>query len=174
MDKKTVLAELVKMADEFDSKGAFENADALTEVAKRLAQFDDDFGGGSWERDDDYNVHEENELMRDQWLERQSEGEGRYSSEEEAMEAARYRQANEANVPYVMLRDIDTDDDRETTYDVMPLEEYNREGSYLEGYRDIPPANHEELARYHRDLETETPLGMELDGGFDDFGPDMD
>jgi cobalamin biosynthesis protein CobT len=175
MNKKQVLASLTAIANRLDDSGNYESADALTEVLRRLAQYDDydyDFGhDNNFERDDDYNVYEERQLDLDRMHERnEEENGGSYDSEAEAMEAIRRQQAEYGNEPYVMLIDYDGDDDRNTSYDIMPLNRYEENGHWMQLYKDVGPATPEELAPYVRDFETETPLGMELDSGFDDFG----
>lgn len=175
MNKREVLSSLAIIANKLDDSGNYQSADALTEVARRVAQYgDDDYGDfdnqDRFERDDDYNVHEERELDRDRWHEQNEENGGSYDSEDEAMEAIRRQQAEYGNEPYVMLIDFDGDDDRNTSYDIMPLSRYEENGHWMQSYKDIPTGTPEELAPYARDFETETPLGMELDGGFDDFG----
>lgn len=173
MNKREVLSSLTIIANKLDDSGSHQSADALTEVARRLAQYEDDFGDvyqDRFERDDDYNVHEERQLDLDRQQEQNEENGGSYSSESEAMEAIRRQQAEYGNEPYVMLIDFDGDDDRNTSYDIMSLSRYEENGHWMQFYKDIPPGTPEELAPYSRDFETETPLGMELDGGFDDFG----
>ena len=181
MNKKQVLSNLINLANALDDKGDISSANILTEVGKRLAQsYDDDYGDFDYndsdrqsEMDglDDYNRHEENELMRDQWLENQDDIGGQYSSMSEAVDAIRYQQANYNNVPYVLLRDIDTDDDRNTSFGIVAQDEYEREGSYSEAFRVIEPATSEEISKYQRELDYETPLGMEYDGSdYEMFG----
>ena len=172
MKKKEVLASLVELANNFDKQGLFAQADALTEVGRRIAEWDDDFDGGfddqeRFERPDDYNVFEERQLDLDRWHEQNEENGGSYVDEDEAMAAIRRNQAEYGNEPYVMLIDHDGEDDRGTSYDVMPLSKYEENGHWMQLYKDIPAGTPEELAPYMRDMETETPLGMELDGGSD-------
>ncbi len=71
-----------------------------------------------------------------------------------------------------MLIAFDADDDRRTSYDVMPRSKYEENGHWMQLYKDIQPGTQEELSPYLTDMETETPFGMELDGGFDDFSVD--
>jgi len=174
MNKKEVLSSLTTIANTLDDNGHYASASALTEVARRVAQYDDyDYGDfddqGRFERDDDYNSYEENQLDLDRMYEQNEENGGSYNSENEAMEAIRRQQAEYGNVPFVMLIDYDGEDDRGTSYSVMPLDRYEEQGHWMQLYKDIPAGTPEELAPYSRDFETETPLGMELDGGFDEF-----
>jgi len=176
MKKKEVLASLVELANIFDKQGLFAQADALTEVGRRLAQYDDDdFGYSDSDRlselegIDDYNRFEERQLDLDRWHEQSEENGGSYADENEAMTAIRRNQAEYGNEPYVMLIDHDGEDDRGTSYDAMPLSKYEENGHWMQLYKDIPAGTPEELAPYMRDMETETPLGIELDGGLDDF-----
>lgn len=169
MTKKEVLASIIEIANEFDSMGAYENADILTNVGQRLAQFDD----FEFERPDDYNSYEERQLdLDDARFDRDEEDGGAYGTEADAMSAIRRQQADGTNEPYVMLIDFDGDDDRNTSYDVMPRSRYEEYGHWMQLYKDIQPGTQEELAPYLTDFETETPLGMELDGGFDDYSVD--
>lgn len=170
MNKKEVLASIIEIANEFDSMGAYENADILTNVGQRLAQFDD---FDDFERPDDYNTYEERQLdLDDERFDRDEENGGSYDTESDAMSAIRRQQAGYANEPYVMLIDFDGDDDRRTSYDVMPRSKYEENGHWMQLYKDIQPGTQEELSPYLTDMETETPFGMELDGGFDDFSAD--
>lgn len=172
MNKKTILSNLIELANDFDNQGMLKEADDLTEVARRLAQFDDDFGSDfddqeRFERPDDYNVYEEHQLDLDRWHEQNEENGGSYSDESDAMSAIRQNQAEYGNVPYVMLIDYDGEDDRRTSYDIMPLSKYEENGHWMQLYKDIAPGSSEELAPYMRDFETETPIGMEYDNGSD-------
>lgn len=172
MNKREVLSSLTIIANKLDDSGNHQSADALTEVARRVAQYDDDFGDDyqdRFERHDDYNLYEERQLDLDRIYEQNEENGGSYDSEAEAMDAIRRQQADYGNEPYVMLIDFDGDDDRNTSYDIMPVSRYEEQGHWMQSYKDIPSGTPEELAPYARDFETETPLGMELDGGFDDF-----
>lgn len=175
MNKREVLSSLTVIANKLDDSGNYQSADALTEVARRVAQYDDDYDYGDFdnqdrfERDDDYNVYEERQLDLDRMHEQNEENGGSYDSENEAMEAIRRQQAEYGNVPFVMLIDYDGEDDRGTSYSVMPLDRYEEQGHWMQLYKDVPVGTPEELAPYARDFETETPLGMELDGGFDEF-----
>lgn len=177
MNKKEVLASIIELANELDSVGAFKDADTLTNVGERLANWDDDFGGdfdysdsdrlSDLEGIDDYNRYEERQLDLDRWHEQNEENGGSYADEDDAMSAIRRNQAEYGNEPYVMLIDYDGEDDRGTSYDIMPLSKYEENGHWMQLYKDIPAGTPEELAPYARDFETETPLGMELDGGSD-------
>lgn len=171
MNKKDVLNNLLDCANQLDSQGRFAEAETLTEVGRRLAEYDD-FGDSYQERFeplDDAAEYERRQLDLDRWRDQNEENGGSYESEKEAMKAIRHQQAEYGNVPFVMLIDYDGEDDRGTSYDVMPLDRYESEGHWMQLYKDVPAATPEELAPYARDFETETPLGMELDGGVDDF-----
>lgn len=62
------------------------------------------------------------------------------------MEAIRRQQADYGNEPYVMLIDFDGDDDRNTSYDIMPVSRYEEQGHWMQSYKDIPSGTPEELA----------------------------
>ena len=175
MNKKEVLASIIEMANEFDAQGAFVDADALTEVGKRLAQWDDE-GGGDYDYSDsdrqselegidDYNRFEERELDRDRWLENQEE-EG-HDSIESAMEEARRLQADNDNVPFIIVVDD------EGSFYAMP--ENHFASSQFDTVQQVPPMTPEEFRAYHDAqrmedesiYERETPLGMELDDTLD-------
>lgn len=44
MNKREVLSSLTIIANKLDDSGNHQSADALTQVARRVAQYDDDFG----------------------------------------------------------------------------------------------------------------------------------
>lgn len=170
MNKKQVLASLTTIANKLDDSGNYASADALTEVSRRLAQYDDDFGGDDqdrFERDDDYNVYEERQLDLDRYLENQ-EGMTGFGDIQGAIDDIMYTQSGGNNVSFEIL------EDEEGRYYAMPSEEYESSGSDYDWRKTIPPMTEQELIafrenqqREHEDIPGETPLGMELDGGSD-------
>lgn len=172
MNKKQILASLTTIANKLDDSGNYESADALTEVSRRLAQYDDDFDFGGddqdrFERDDDYNVYEERQLDLDRSLESQ-EGMTGFGDIQGAIDDIMYTQAGGNNVSFEIL------EDEEGYYYAMPSEEYESSGSDYDWRKTIPPMTEQELIAFREnqqrefeDIPSETPLGMELDGGSD-------
>lgn len=172
MNKREVLSSLTIIANKLDDIGNYQSADALTEVVTRLAQYDDDFDFGGdnqdrFERDDDYNVWEENQLDRDRYLESQ-EGMTGFGDIQGAIDDIMYTQAGGNNVSYEIV------EDEEGRYYAMPSEEYENNGSDYDWRKTIPPMTEQELMafrenqqREYEDIPNETPLGMELDSGSD-------
>lgn len=173
MNKKEVLSSLTIIANKLDDSGRHQSADALTEVARRVAQYDDDYDFGDFENQDrfepvdDYNAYEERQLDLDRWHESQ-EGMTGFGDIQGAIDDVMYTQSGGNNVSFEILEDEDGH------YYAMPSEEYESNGSDYDWRKTIPPMTEQELMafrenqqREYEDIPGETPLGMELDGGSD-------
>lgn len=172
MNKKEILSSLTIIANTLDDSGNYISADALTEVARRVAQYDDyDYGDydnqDRFGRDDDYNVHEENELMKDRWHER-NEGMTGFGDIQGAIDDIMHTQAGGNNVSFEILEDEDGH------YYPIPTEEYDNNDYDYDWLQTIQPMTEQELMAFrenqqrgYEDIPGETPLGMELDGGSD-------
>lgn len=69
-----MLLELNQIAESCDQRGFFREADIVTQVLQRLA-WDDDFGGGDYEPyENELDIHERNELLHDEMMDREQQG----------------------------------------------------------------------------------------------------
>jgi hypothetical protein len=172
MNKKQVLASLVKIANEFDNQGEFEFADILTQVGVRIAQWDDEgFGGGDHERyEDELGNHEMNELTRDHWLDDHDEPEEEegsfYRDIDSAVSDIHSQQVAGMNETFYVFQN-----DEGLLYAVPDSTHTQSHDQFVKA---VPAMTKEELAAYvdyqrqqYEDIPGETPLGMELDDPHD-------
>lgn len=170
----------MEVSNVLDRRGAYKEADALTSIGLRVAQFDDDFGGfddysdsdrmSELEGVDDYNRHEENELARDRMYEDSEDdsplGNG-FPDLETAVHEIEQRESmsmasNKAG--WLVLKYPDDE-----WYYIASEDPYDPEYANLahapgiEIVKRVPPSEHAHDAkeRFETGFPSDTPLGLE-------------